>query len=417
MGNPKISNPPAASRRPLILLADDEAVSRRLLSESLERSGFDVRQAVDGEEALRMAADEAPDLLVLDFEMPLLNGADVCQRLRSSEREDLKTLPVIMLTAHVGEAEELTCLHAGANDFVTKPVSRDLLAARVGTQLRLRSMSDELRQRNDELARWRTSQEADLAAARATQQVLIPSHPPVVKGWSVQTVYHPVIEIGGDAFGWRPAGQGRWLFWLADATGHGAAAALFTALAAQLFRQACDTEHKPAAILQTVNREFRKVFGGRAFMTACCALIDPKGNLTFSGAGHPSLFVRRADGTVESFGPHGTLLGLQDEMEFEQSRTTLRTGDTALLYSDGLFSFKQPNHDRFSPEMLRATLQDLEPGDGLFDRLITALRGRSDGQPCDDDIAAIALLKLEIPVENTPRATTDVALPVSSTVP
>jgi len=342
-----------------------------------------------------MAAAEAPDLLVLDFEMPLMNGVEICRQLRASAREDLQALPVIMLTAYTGEAEELTCLHAGANDFVTKPVSRDLLNARIRTQLRLRSMSDELRQQNDELARWRNSQEADLAAARATQRVLIPSQPPIVKAWSVQTAYHPVIEIGGDAFGWRPAGHGRWLFWLADATGHGTAAALFTALAAQLFQQACGTEHRPAAILQAVNREFRKVFGGRAFMTACCALIDPKGGLSFSSAGHPPLLVRRADGTVESFGPHGTVLGLQADTALSQSRTTLHPGDAAILYSDGLYSFKRPNDERFLPEALRIAWQGLKPGAALFDRLITALRSSSNGEPCDDDIAAIALLKLE----------------------
>jgi DNA-binding response OmpR family regulator len=198
---------PPAARSPVILLADDEAVSRRLLSESLTRSGFEVRQAADGEEALRMAMSDGLDLLVLDFEMPHLNGAEICRRLRASDREDLQALPVIMLTAHAGEAEEISCLQAGANDFVTKPVSRDILAARIRTQLRLRSLSDELRGQNEELARWRTEHEADLAAAHATQQVLIPALPPLVLGWSVQTVYQPVIEIGGDVFGWRPAGE------------------------------------------------------------------------------------------------------------------------------------------------------------------------------------------------------------------
>ena len=226
----------AVARTPVILLADDEAVSRRLLSEALQRAGFDVRQAADGAEALRLAASDAPDLLVLDFEMPHLDGAEVCRALRNSDREDWQTLPVIMLTAHTEEAEEISCLQAGANDFVTKPVSRGVLTARIRTQLRLRSLADELRRQNDELARWRTAHEADLAAAHATQQVLIPTLAPVVPGWSVQTIYEPVIEVGGDVFGWRPAGQGSWLFWLADATGHGAAAALFTALASQLFR-------------------------------------------------------------------------------------------------------------------------------------------------------------------------------------
>jgi sigma-B regulation protein RsbU (phosphoserine phosphatase) len=387
-----VERSPAASR-PLILLADDEAVSRRLLAEALRRSGFDVLQAADGDEASRLAASEAPDLVVLDFEMPQWNGAEVCRRLRSSDRTDLQTLPVIMLTAYAGETEEISCLQAGANDFVTKPVSRDVLAARIRTQLHLRSMADELRQRNEELARWRTDHEADLAAAHATQQVLIPTHPPAMAGWTATSIYQPAIEIGGDVFGWCPAGEGRWLFWLADATGHGAAAALLTALAAQLFRQACDTEREPSAILCAVNREFRTVFGGRAFMTACCALIDPQGGLTFSGAGHPPLFIRRASGTVEAFDSEGTILGLQNGETIGQSQTRLEAGDIALLYTDGLFAFKQPGGERFSPENLRTDLPKTEPGEAFFERLLAALRADSNGGPCEDDIAAIALLR------------------------
>lgn len=388
---PRNSETVSDERKPRVLLADDEAVSRRLLSESLRRSGFDVQQAADGEEALRLATNEPPDLLVLDFEMPQLDGAEVCRKLRACQQEELQNLPIIMLTAHAGEEEEISCLEAGANDFVTKPVSRDVLAARIQTQLRLRSLGYELRQRNEELARWRTDHEADLAAAHATQQVLIPTRPPTAEGWTVESIYQPVIEIGGDVFGWRAASGGYWHFWLVDATGHGAAAALFTALATQLFRQSCETERAPGAILSTVNHEFRKVFGGRAFMSGCCALVGPQGDVTFSGAGHPPLFVRRVNGNVDAFGPHGTLLGLKDGLAYEENHTTLEAGDVAVLYSDGLFSFKTPEGERFTPAKLRDALRGVTPGIAFFDRLLTTVRGNSNGGESDDDIAAIAL--------------------------
>jgi phosphoserine phosphatase RsbU/P len=382
-------------RAPRVLLADDEEVSRQLLAAALRRMGFDVSTASQGDEALDMIAKTKPDLLVLDFEMPALNGAEVCHRLRGSEREDWRTLPVVMITGHAGEEEEIACLEAGANDFVTKPVSREILAARIQTQLRLRVLTDELRQQNDELNRWRTAQEADLAAAQATQQALIPSKPPSLAGWSVQSLYRPLIQVGGDMFGWRPVGEGRWLFWLADATGHGAAAALFTALAAQLFRQAAETESEPCAILRAVNREFRKVFRGRSFMTACCALVEPEGGVTFCGAGHPPLLVRRANGGVEAFGPHGTVLGLHEESgpELEQSQVNLQSGDVALLYTDGLFALRELDGERFTHRALEAALCEVLPGDEFLERLASRLIEGANG-PADDDIAAVALRKL-----------------------
>src|SRR5262249_6855016 len=161
--------------------------------------------------------------------------------------------------------------------------------------------------------------------------------------------------------GWCPGDDGSWSFWLADATGHGASAALLTALAAQLFHQACDRQDEPEAIIGAVNREFHKVFHGRAFMTAGCARIEPAGGRTFAGAGHPPLLVRRARGSVDVLDSQGTILGFAEDGTFQQKRTRLEAGDTALLYSDGLFAFKLPNGERFTHEDLRQILRAIAP--------------------------------------------------------
>jgi sigma-B regulation protein RsbU (phosphoserine phosphatase) len=380
---------------PKVLLVDDDATTRRLLQATLSGSGFEVLTAANGGEALEMIAAIEPDLLILDFEMPDLTGAEVCRRLRADDLPAIRELPVIMLTAHAGESEEIDCLHAGASDFVTKPISRAILEARIHTQLRLRALARELRRHNEELGRWRREQEEDLAAARATQQVLIPAAVPVVPGWSVQTVYRPLIQVGGDVFGWRELGHGRRLFWLADATGHGAAAALFTALAAVLFNQASDDESEPAAILRAVNREFCELFGGRAFLSACCAVIHPRGTLRFASAGHPPLLVRRTTGgLVESFGPHGTLLGISTELELDQSQITLASSDCALLFTDGLFALTGSDGVRLTIDAVRLALATAEPGEAFFDHLLAVIAANSDGEPSEDDVAGIALVKV-----------------------
>ena len=191
----------------------------------------------DGSEALQIIHTKPPALLLLDFEMPGLNGAEVLKRLRLRTRMPaVSQVPAIMLTAHGSEQSEVSCLQAGANDFVTKPVNASVLRARIETQLRLRSMRRQLERQNDELEKWRRDLERDLAAARSTQQSLIPQRPLMLPGWQVATCYRPVIQVGGDIYGWLQMRNGRMLFWIADRTGHGAAAALLTTLAKLLFQ-------------------------------------------------------------------------------------------------------------------------------------------------------------------------------------
>jgi serine phosphatase RsbU (regulator of sigma subunit) len=387
-------NSAVAGRPRQILLADDDEKSRRLLGKSLNAAGFEVWTAADGAEALHAIETSPPDLLVLDFEMPGLNGAEVCRRLRISEREAIRQLPVIMLTGHVGEEDEVACLAAGANDFVTKPVGREVLLARIETQLRLGALSDELRAQNTELARWRAAQEADLEAARATQQAIVATAPPAVDEWKVEIVYEPLIQVGGDIYGWRRMPDGRWLFWLADATGHGVAAALFTTLAALLFDHAAGADRNAAEILEAVNAEFWSVFRSKSFMTACCAILDREGGLSFAGAGHPPLFVRRKGGAVEEFLSQGTILGVRREMKFEQTSIRLAPGDVALLYTDGLFSGRSPQGERLTQHAVAEAFSSISGLEETLPELREALRSQAAGPELEDDMAAVALRRL-----------------------
>ena len=216
---------------------------------ALGEAGYLCRESASGIDALQLVHEEAPSLLLLDFHMPGLNGAEFLSRLRSDADPALAQLPAIMLTGDGGEESEVLCLEAGANDFVTKPINLPVLRARIETQLRLQSMRRQLQQQNNELEAWRENLERDLAAARLTQQSLIPQKPPFLPGWEVAAAYRPVIQVGGDIYGWLRMADGRTLFWIADATGHGAAAALLTTLAKLLFHHGSGDHARPAQIM------------------------------------------------------------------------------------------------------------------------------------------------------------------------
>src|SRR5262245_13837666 len=106
-----------------ILVVDDDAMSSRVLGKLLSAVGYTCRVCKDGSEALTTIHDKPPSVLLLDFDMPGLNGAEVLRRLRSDEDPAIAQIPAIMLTAHGSEQSEVSCLQAGADDFVTKPVN------------------------------------------------------------------------------------------------------------------------------------------------------------------------------------------------------------------------------------------------------------------------------------------------------
>jgi len=119
---------------PLVLVVEDEAALVTLLRYNLEREGFRVAEARDGEEAMLQIAEQMPDLVVLDWMLPLMSGIEVCRQLR--RLPETRRLPIVMLTARGEEGDKLRGLDAGADDYVTKPFSPSELIARLRAVLR-----------------------------------------------------------------------------------------------------------------------------------------------------------------------------------------------------------------------------------------------------------------------------------------
>ncbi|HKP02019.1 MAG TPA: SpoIIE family protein phosphatase [Chthoniobacterales bacterium] len=376
-----------------ILIADDDPTSRKLLSRILTRAGFSCTEAPDGIVALESLRADPPSLLLLDFDMPGMDGAEVLKHLRRDGIASIAQIPTIMLTGHGGEESEVLCLEAGADDFVTKPINQAVLRARIETQLRLRSMRSQLQKQNDELEAWRHNLERDLAAARLTQQSLIPQKPLVLPGWDIAALYRPVIQVGGDIYGWLRMADGRTLFWIADATGHGASAALLTTLAKLLFHHGTAEHHAPAKIMEAVNNDFRTIFSARSFMTAMCVALDPlTGRASVVGAGHPPLLVARGGGRTESIASSAPPLGLLERSDFVETNIDLELGDAFFLYTDGIYGSGHDENPRLSSSRLAEMLQPIsENAQALLTRVVEQATRNDGGKASADDVAAVAV--------------------------
>jgi phosphoserine phosphatase RsbU/P len=379
-----------------ILVVDDDAVSRKILAQLLASAGHQYRECEDGTEALELIRARQPSLLLLDFDMPGLNGTEVLKSLRSDKDPAIAQIPAIMLTGHGSEESEVRCLQAGADDFVTKPVNAAVLRARIETQLRLRSMRRQLERQNNELEEWRRNLERDLAAAQLTQQSLIPQKPPIIAGWEVAACYRPVIQVGGDIYGWLRMKDGRIMFWIADGTGHGAAAALLTTLAKLLFHHGSGEHDSPARVMEAVNNDFRSIFGGRSFMTAMCVAVDPAtGRATIVGAGHPPVLIARRGGGTGSIASVAPPLGLIERPEFTETIVDLDLGDAFLLYTDGLFGAARGERLRLTPERLEKMLDHSAPNaEALLRGILNQAVPENGKDALPDDLAALAVRRM-----------------------
>ncbi len=119
---------------PVVLLVEDEPAQRAVLSYNLEAEGFEVQTADNGEDALALIAEGAPDLILLDWMMPHVSGIEVCRRLKA--RPETRSIPIIMLSARSEDVDKVRGLETGADDYVIKPYSVTELMARLRAQLR-----------------------------------------------------------------------------------------------------------------------------------------------------------------------------------------------------------------------------------------------------------------------------------------
>jgi len=116
-----------------ILLVEDNEMNRDMLSRRLQRRGYEIVVAVDGEQGVRMAASDKPDLILMDMSLPVLDGWEATRKLKANETT--RSIPVIALTAHAMASDELKAREAGCDDFDIKPVELPRLLEKIEAQL------------------------------------------------------------------------------------------------------------------------------------------------------------------------------------------------------------------------------------------------------------------------------------------
>lgn len=317
-----------------ILIVDDNEDNRAMLAMVLRRAGLTrLEHAADGAEGLEAVYRARPDLILLDVQMPNMDGLEMCRRLREDAVN--ANLPVIFQTALSGADERVACFDAGGTDMVAKPINRREVLGRVRNHLEKRLLIRDL-----SAYRKRVAQE--LAQARSMQAALAPKPKWLAGvesrlGLSIQSRFTPSSEVGGDLWTMFDLGDRAIGMFIADLTGHGVGAAM-NAFRVHAMAIALDAAVKrdPGLFLTELNAALAGLLPLGQFATAFYGVLDFDARLLrYARAGAPGPFLGAADG-ASMLDTRGHFLAVSKKATFATEQCALPERGYLFLYSDAL---------------------------------------------------------------------------------
>ncbi|HYE78599.1 MAG TPA: SpoIIE family protein phosphatase [bacterium] len=404
-----------------VLVVDDSPTVVAMVAGRLERAGFSVTAAHDGQTALDLLEGAQFDLVLLDIAMPGLSGLEVLRTLR--ETRDLADLPVIMTSALDEATDVVQALELGANDYVTKPVNFPILLARMRTQLTLRRAVGQIRQLERDLeqrnqALEETNQRLKSAhrrvmqgvqAAARIQQSLLPSEPPDTPGVRFAWLLRSCEELAGDLLNVVKLSPTAAACYVLDVSGHGVPASLLSVSLHKLLSAPTESTSilvaageggatsivPPAEVAASLNRLFPMDPTALQYFTLVYGILDLETReFRYVSAGHPGPVQCMVSGTQMVHDSTGLPIGWDEAAAYVEGVIQLGPGDRLYLYSDGIpEAFGPGGEDQFGQARLLETLdrgrsKTLEESLGL---LIAALQEWSGEKPLKDDASVLAL--------------------------
>lgn len=332
-----------------IMIVDDLPLNLKVLSSILEGRGYSVLAFNSGVTALLAARDDPPDLILLDIEMPGMNGFAVCKQLRMSAI--LEHIPVIFISAHHEPSDIVTAFAVGGVDYITKPFQVDELNARVETHLKLRRLQTQLEEANAQLAAVNRRMSRDLQAASIIQRTFVLHEKPKVSTIDFAWAYEPCDELGGDGLNIIPFADDEFGLYVLDVSGHGVAPALLSVAMSRILLSGSQTIRPtfssdiripetqslpPAEVAARLHQFFPFDEASHQFTTMVYGVLAAgTGEFRYILAGHPSpirLSTTAAPIFVET---SGFPIGLGDGV-YQEHTLQLLKNDRLYLYSDAV---------------------------------------------------------------------------------
>jgi phosphoserine phosphatase RsbU/P len=376
------------AEKKLVLVVDDAPANLQIVH-SILKQDFKILVATSGAKALELArTNPQPELILLDVEMPEINGYEVCAILKSTP--ETREIPVIFLTRKTDVEDETRGFEVGAVDYIHKPFSPAVVKARVHTHLLLREALDRL-------SRQLVLLNGEIEMARQVQLSILPHETPRISGLEIAARCIPMTAVAGDFYDFIIMDEKHVGILVADVSGHGLPSALIASMLKVSLAAQSPHAFDPAQVLTGLNKSLCGKFKN-SFVTAAYVFVDmEKKTMSYGGAAHPPLLLWCAStGDASALLENGLPLGLFDAGTYSAVEVPLAPGDKVVLCTDGILETRSPSEQEFGLDLFKGFLESNHgSGAEIFaDSFLGELFGWSEhpqGQGQEDDLTLLVI--------------------------
>ncbi len=373
-----------------ILVIDDDTVIRELLRRTLQKQGYDVSVASNGEEGLEKVQALHPALIICDWIMPRLSGIEVCRQVKATP--ELSTTQFFLLTSLGSVSDRVHGLDAGADDFISKPIEMNELYARVRAGLRLYQLSQDLQTQKQLL-------EAELAEAAEYVQSLLPQ--PVTDPVSIESKFIPSRQLGGDCFDYCWLDSDYLSIYLLDTSGHGLRAALPSVSVLNLLRSRAIPNidyYQPSDVLRALNNTFQMTYQNDKYFTIWYGVYNrATRQLVYASGGHPPAILLSGQSgknlQVQRLKTPGMPVGMFLEAEYSDDCCYIEESSCLYIFSDGVYEIHQPNGMILGLDAFVQLLVNSDPASNgkQLDTVLESVKLINSGDPFEDDFSLLKI--------------------------
>lgn len=349
---------------PVILLVDDLEDNLFTLNAILKSEPYIIHKTTSGLQAIEMASKTVYDCIILDVQMPEMDGFEVAKQL--SHKEETKNIPILFLSALGSDKEKvIQGIESGAIDFLGKPPDPALLKAKLRLCIKISAKTKEtnkvvktVQREHDVMKEFTTDVNASLRYAQNIQQAVLPKPEAIAAQFHESFVFFkPKESIGGDFYFMKEINSEVVLV-CGDCTGHGVPGAMMTMISVNIIRNIVENKGitSPNLILKEMSNEFRSSFRNEftnvsindGLELAICTFNKRDNTLKYAGAGRP--LIKFSVNSIERIQPNafGINGNIQEEIEFTLHEFNIKSGDRFYMFTDGVVDqFGGPNGKKF----------------------------------------------------------------------